>query len=87
MLFTVDGAKCGFRVCVSSVISAALPWVTKKILKFVLSQLGRAKNPALLIFYRPLRRKKAMQQEKTEGAEQWKETKSDHLLSKPTHAA
>jgi hypothetical protein len=50
MLFTVDRAKCGVSVCVSSVgRSAALG--DRKDFNVVLSQEGRAKNPALLIFY------------------------------------
>ncbi len=46
----VDRAKCGFP-CVCQAWAAALPWVTKKLeFNVVLSQEGRAKNPALLIF-------------------------------------
>jgi hypothetical protein len=49
MLFIVDRAKCGVSVCVSSVVrSAALG--DRKDFNVVLSQQGRAKNPALLIF-------------------------------------
>jgi hypothetical protein len=49
MLFTVERGE--MRVLgVSSVMSAALPRKAEKILTLVLSQKGRAKNPALLIF-------------------------------------
>ena len=50
MMLIVDRAKCGVSVCVSSVVrSAALG--DRKDFNVVLSQEGRAKNPALLIFY------------------------------------
>jgi hypothetical protein len=49
-VFIVDGAKCSFRVCVKrDVCSAALD--DRKDFNVVLSQEGRAKNPALLIFW------------------------------------
>ena len=47
MLFTLTGRNAGFvSVCVSQAWAAALPWVTEKIFNVVLSQKGRAKNPA-----------------------------------------
>jgi hypothetical protein len=52
MLFTVDGAKCGFWVCVNREFRSAASGDEKDFL-FVLSQMGRADNPALLIFTLP----------------------------------
>jgi hypothetical protein len=49
MLFIVDRAKCGVSGCVKRDFrSAALG--DRKDFNVVLSQKGRAKNPALLIF-------------------------------------
>jgi hypothetical protein len=46
MLFIVDRAKCGVSVCVSSVMSVALPWVTEKILTlFSVSRAGAKTRP------------------------------------------
>jgi hypothetical protein len=48
MMFIVDRAKCGVFVCVSSVVRSAALGDGKEF-NVVLSQEGRAKNPALLI--------------------------------------
>jgi hypothetical protein len=65
MMLIVDRAKCGVSECVSSVgRSAALG--DRKDFNVVLSQKGRAKNPALLIYYPLPGSKKSVQQKITE---------------------